>query len=580
MSNFGLLDPNHANSGIDTQTGLKVLLVEDDEDDYLLTLELFDRAYGDQYSLTWENNPARVINRLNDDNYDVCLVDYQLGSTTGVELIKLMLSEDHEDMAIILLTGLDNHEVDLLATEAGATDYLIKHQLKPELLERSIRYSIRQKRTEAEVRHMAFHDPLTGLANRALFSRYLERSINVCRRHKEYSALLFIDLDNFKSVNDSLGHSIGDDLLVEITIRLKTNIRHEDIIARLGGDEFVLLFNRLSSDKSEAFEQAGRFAEKIRRELNSPINIANDEFRIGCSIGVTLFSEENVNTEILLKHADIAMYRAKSDGKNRVRFFETEMEESVKSNYWVEQELHNALEKSQFELFYQPIFSLEDNIICGAEALIRWHHPDRGLILPDDFIPIAEKSDLICAIGSFVISEACAFLKQTPALDYLSINIGTRHFESNNFSNELDAALSLTGIEPERLVIELTEHVFLKNESVACRKMTSLRDKGLRFALDDFGTGYSSLSALKNLPFNILKIDRSFINDIGFDVSSDAIIQAIIVMSKSMDLSVIAEGVENLNQKQFLTDFGCATAQGYQLSKPLTSLELTQMLAS
>ena len=557
---------------------LSVLLVEDDEDDYLLTLDLFDEAYGKQYSLTWSRDPDDAMVQLDASQFDICLVDYRLGSKTGLDLIKLIHKDGFSKIPTILLTGLDSHDLDLQATNAGATDYLVKNQLKAEILERSIRYSLHQWEAESRVRHMAFHDPLTEIANRSLFAKYLERSINMARRHHEYTALLFIDLDNFKSVNDSLGHSVGDQLIVEISQRLLENIRDEDIVSRFGGDEFALLISRLDTNKQLAHEQANHLTEKIRKVVGQSMNISGNELRIGCSIGVTLFNNEITCAETLLKQADMAMYKAKNDGKNAVRFFESEMEDLVKTNYWVEQELHEAIEKDQLELYYQPIVRISDEKITGVEALIRWHHPERGLIMPNQFIPTAENSNFVCQIGKKVIHDACHFISNSPELELININISPRHFENKSFVDDLIGCLKETGVSAEKLVIEITESLVLKNARVAREKMDSLRAMGLRFALDDFGTGYSSLSILKDLPFNYLKIDGSFINELASNNSSGAITEAIMRMSEALGMQVIAECVENAEQLEFLKLHNCEFAQGYFFSEALPADKIKDLL--
>lgn len=557
---------------------LRILLVEDDQVDYKLTARLLKQAYGDNFSLTWSTDAAQAIKLLNSDSFDICLIDYQLGGTNGIDLLNQMHKEGHSDIAVILLTGMDNFEIDKKATIAGATDYLVKNGLKSELLERSIRYSLRQKETERKVTYLAYHDSLTGLANRSFFGSYLERVITASARHHEYAAVLFIDLDNFKFVNDSLGHSVGDNLLIEIAERLKADVRHEDVIARFGGDEFVLLLTRLDKNKSTAYEQVSSITEKIGNTISQPIMAAGHEIKMSASIGVTLFSENSIDSESLLKQADIAMYRAKSDGKDAVRFFELEMEESANSSYWIEQDLKDAISLGQLELYFQPIVDNKAKRIRGAETLIRWNHPERGLVSPNDFIPKAEESDLICEIGLFVLEQTCLYLQTKPEIDYVSINIGKRHFEDPLFADDIKKILDDTGVKPQQIVIELTENMFLKNTISSCEKMNSLKSTGLRFALDDFGTGYSSLSVLKDLPFDILKIDRAFTNTIGGGASSEAIILAIIAMAHALGLSVIAEGLEQSKQVNFMLQHGCYGSQGFFFSRPVPQIEFDQLL--
>lgn len=572
------LVPTNKPENLESPQCLRILLVEDDEVDYKITSRLLKQAYLQNFALTWSVDAERAIELLNSETFDICLIDYQLGSSNGIDLLNQMQKEGHSDIAVILLTGMDNIEIDKKATIAGATDYLVKTNLKSELLERSIRYSLKQKETERKVTYLAFHDSLTGLANRSLFGNYLERVICASIRHQEYSAVLFIDLDNFKSINDSLGHSVGDNLLIEIASRLKGVMRHEDVIARFGGDEFVLLLTRLDSVSSIAYKQISTIAAKIRTTINQPILVAGHEIKVSASIGASLFSENSIDSESLLRQADIAMYQAKSDGKDSIRFFESEMEVSANSNYWIEQDLNDAIALGQLELYFQPIIDNKTLRIQGAETLIRWNHPERGLIPPNDFILKAEESDLICAIGIFVIEQACQYLQTKPNIDYISINIGKRHFENNRFADDVKKILAQTGVKPEQLVIELTENMFLTNTLSASVKMTSLKATGIRFALDDFGTGYSSLSVLKDLPFDILKIDRAFTRTIGESSSSEAIILAIIAMANALGLSVIAEGLEISKQVNFMVEHGCYGSQGYYFSRPIQQQEFDKLL--
>ena len=552
-----------------SEAKLNILLVDDDRVDYIATKRLLRTAYQDNFNLTWIENPETFLTQLSECQYDVCLIDYRMGNINGIEIIQEAHEAGYRDLAIIMLTGMADLSIDLKATEAGATDFLIKNELSSTMLERSIRYSIHRKETEKKIRYLAFHDVLTGLANRTLFNDHLERSISSCARHLEYASVLFIDLDNFKSVNDSLGHSIGDKVLIEISRRLSDNIRSEDILSRFGGDEFVLLLNRLGSNKSLIYPQIKQFADKLIDVINQPIQIDGINITMTGSIGASVFGHELVSPDTILKQSDIAMYRTKSDGKNGISFFETEMEEMVLSGYWVEQDLPSAIKDQQLELYYQPIIDIQATKVRGAEALIRWNHPERGFIPPNDFIDKAEESDLICSIGQYVLLKGCEFLSTNPDLQYLSVNIGKRHFESDDFVADLQTALNATNIDPSRLVIELTERIYLKDKDKAREKMLALKKRGIRIALDDFGTGYSSLAVLKHLPFDILKIDGEFISDINNDSVSDAILRAIIAMSEALGLDLIAEGLEDKAQIEFMREVQCFSVQGYYFSKPL-----------
>jgi predicted signal transduction protein with EAL and GGDEF domain len=349
-------------------------------------------------------------------------------------------------------------------------------------------------------------------------------------------------------------------------------------VSRFGGDEFVILLSRLDQDKHQAYERVALLAEKIRKLIAEPIIVDGQELRTSASIGATLFCNEETSIETILKQADIAMYRAKSDGRDMISVFESSMEDVVKSGYWIKQELQFAIDRNQLTLHYQPIVAINTKEIIGAEALIRWQHPEKGNIPPFDFIPKAEESDLICAIGRLVLMTGCQLLRDNPGLAYLSVNIGKRHFESKNFIEELTSVLDETDISPDRLVIEITENLLLKNPQSASDKMKQIKKLGVKFALDDFGTGYSSLSLLKDLPIDILKIDRSFTCCIGEDQAGEAIVVAIISLSDALGLRVIVEGVEELYQVNFMETHNCFSAQGYYFSRPVTSDEITRMI--
>ncbi|MBL1433547.1 MAG: EAL domain-containing protein [Gammaproteobacteria bacterium] len=554
---------------------ISILLVEDDRADYILIAQIFDGIYGkDQYLLTWIADIAQAREEIAKRCHDIYLFDYSLGVVTGIELIQEVSSEGFVDIPIILLTGVKSHDLDVIAMEAGATDYLFKGGLSPEVLERSIRYSIRQKKAETRVHFLAYHDPLTGLANRTLLHEHVEQAIPMAKHHGEYSAIIFIDLDEFKAINDTKGHSSGDRLLVIVAERIRAVTRREDVLARLGGDEFVILLTMLGKIAETAGEKAYQMAEKLKEAINQSYFIDGEEQRVGTSIGVTVIDEHCTDADQIIKHADIAMYRAKNEGKNTIRFFSADMEDAVQGDLLIANELYSAIDNNELELYFQPIFDLKDEGVMALEALIRWHHPQRGLISPGQFISIAEKSDLIISIGCWVIKTACSHLRRWPNVDYISVNISAPHFEKPAFAVEIAEVLSHYEIDHQRLVLELTETRLLENIKQATHTMTQLRSLGIRLSLDDFGTGFSSLSTLKNLPFNFIKIDRSFVSEIGSSDRADALVVAIIAMSKALKLHVIGEGIEQKKQEQFLFAHGCDAMQGFYYSVPLPASEL------
>ena len=430
-----------------------------------------------------------------------------------------------------------------------------------------------RKLAEEEIKHLAYYDPLTQLPNRRLLQDRLNQAMASSNRHQHFSALLFIDLDNFKTLNDSLGHDYGDMLLQQVAQRLSLCIRENDTLARLGGDEFVVLLEDMSMHATEAGQQAETVAEKIIVALNHVYLLGSHRYQSTPSIGITLFNDQSEPVEVLLKRADIAMYQAKTAGRNTLRFFDPNMQAMVTARAQLENDLQLALQQQQFKLFFQLQVENSHHAI-GAEALIRWHHPERGLIEPSAFIPVAEETGLILLIGKWVLETACIQLKQwqqnqLTAKLVLSINVSAKQFHQVEFIQQVQSLIFKYGINPCLLKIELTESVLLKdiNETIAI--MNALQTLGVQFSLDDFGTGYSSLQYLKKLPLEQLKIDQSFVRDIAVDSSDQAIVRTIIAMAQALDINVIAEGVETDDQCLFLKQHGCSTCQGYLFGKPL-----------
>ena len=431
----------------------------------------------------------------------------------------------------------------------------------------------KSKAAEDEIKNLAFNDPLTHLPNRRLLTDRLQQAISSCIRTGKEAALLFIDLDNFKTLNDTLGHDIGDLLLQQVAQRLGTCVREVDTVARLGGDEFVVILEDLSGLTIEAAAQTKVVGEKILSTLNLPYQLSKHECHNTPSIGVTLFNGDNVAIDELFKQADIAMYQAKKAGRNSLRFFDPQMQESINARVTLEKELLQALANQQFCLHYQIQVDSSSRPL-GAEVLIRWHHPERGMVYPDQFIPLAEESGLILPIGKWVIETACAQLKawQHDVLTRdlsLSVNVSAMQFSQADFVAQIQASLQQYAINPKLLKLELTESMLLDNVEVMIVTMGALHEINVQFSLDDLGTGYSSLQYLKRLPLDQLKIDQSFVRDIVSDSSDYAIVRTIIAMAKSLNLSTIAEGVETEAQRELLLSHDCTQFQGYLFSRPI-----------
>ncbi|EDZ61360.1 diguanylate cyclase/phosphodiesterase (GGDEF & EAL domain) with PAS/PAC sensor(s) [Sulfurimonas gotlandica GD1] len=432
---------------------------------------------------------------------------------------------------------------------------------------------------DKKIRQQAFYDHLTGLANRLTLNDRLEQQIARLARHNRFGAILFIDIDNFKTINDSLGHHIGDTLLKTFAQRASSIMRKEDTVARLGGDEFVILLSDLSDNKNHALEYSHNVARKLHKLMKEPIEVEEHSLYVTLSIGITTISEEEEDINVILKHADIAMYKAKQQGRNTTCFFEQGMSKKIEDQLILGSELREALKHNQFELYYQPIVETKSSIITSCEALIRWNHPTRGLIYPDDFIPYAEESGLIISIGDWVIQRACIdYKKINHKIKNISINISSKQFNQDDFVTKILKATQEYSVNPSALKLELTESVALDNLLATTDKMNLLKSHGFTIAMDDFGTGYSSLSYLKNLPFDFLKIDRSFIQHVLDNEDDASLVKTILTISKQFKFEVIAEGVEEKEHVEFLKDLDCEYYQGFVVSKALPVNEFEKFL--
>jgi diguanylate cyclase (GGDEF)-like protein len=435
------------------------------------------------------------------------------------------------------------------------------------------------KHSQQRLYELVNHDPLTGLPNRRLLNELLEHAIRRAERESTKIALLFVDLDRFKNINDTLGHQVGDKLLKKAAQRLSDSVRDSDTIARLGGDEFVVMLE-FTSD----LEDPATVAKKIISSIQDEFIIDGYELFIGASIGISVFPEDGRNADDLIKAADIAMYQVKNEGKNDYRFYASQLSDHARERLTLDTLLRRALERQQLEVYYQPQVSLATGKIIAAEALLRWHHPEMGVVSPGKFIPLAEETGLIVQIGEWVLREAAnhaiCLVELGLPLNWIAVNVSGVQIHRSNFADTVYGVLVETGCDPSMLELEITESAIMRNVEYVIDVCQQLKAMGVRLALDDFGTGYSSLSYLKKFPLDKLKIDQSFVHDLPDDAEDAAISSAIIALGQNLGLSITAEGVEKVEQRDFLLARGCSEAQGYLYGQPISFEELITLLKS
>ncbi|HEY4176099.1 MAG TPA: EAL domain-containing protein [Kofleriaceae bacterium] len=586
------------------------ILIVDDRPENLLALEISLESLGQR--IVRASSGQQALKAVLDEEFAVILMDIRMPGMDGFETLELLRKrEKSRHIPIIFLTAHSEQRDFFRTWSAGAVDCLEKPidpdalrakvsvfvalrqnqleleaaqaQLEQRIIERTADLQTeieRRKGVEAKLLEQATHDALTGLANRKLLLEHLTHATSRWnRRRSSKFAVAMIDLDRFKVVNDTLGHLGGDQLLVEVAARLQHCLRAGDTAARLGGDEFAILLDGISE-----LRDATRTTERIHRALNEPFIIDGRDVRIGGSIGLAMIDERYTQGEELLRDADTALYRAKDAGRSRTQVFDQEMHEHVQAELRDEQELGLAIEREEMCLFYQPIVDLASGNIVGFEALMRWAHPERGLVDPDRFIALAEETGLIRPLGRWAIDAACAqlvaFRRATPQPLVMSVNVSANQLSELGFATHVARALHEHSLPPSLLEVELTESTMMQGTAIEAHELGALRDLGVSLALDDFGTGYSCLASLQQLNVGKLKIDQSFIAPLGTSEERPEIVTAIIALARALHLDIVAEGIETTAQLELLRSLGCTHGQGFLFSPPVSAGDATALLRS
>ena len=560
----------------DKQVSLRLLMIEDNPDDEALVLRAI-RKGGFNIEHVRVENRDDLLTVLRNKDWDIVLSDYQMPEFNGLAALKIV-KERSKDLPFIIVSGTIGEEVAVEAMRSGAQDYLMKDNLtrlvpaiRRELADADERRALRE--AQQALRHQAYHDILTGLPNRWLLRDRMEQALKFARQKETGLAVMFLDLDRFKNLNDTLGHMSGDYLLRAVAERLSLILNERDTLARLGGDDFVLMLMDIQGP-----EQAGAAAELLLKALHEPFELDDKKMYIGASIGIALYPGNGGEFNILIKNAESAMYYAKDQGRNNYQFFSPDIQAATADRFTIENELRGAIRSSELRLYYQPQFTLSSGRITGLEALVRWQHPILGMIAPDKFIPVAEESGLIIPLGEWVLRQAAEdSVKMRNAgctLKRLAINLSARQLYHQDTLDMLQDLVSRGDLGTDSLEIEITESGIMQNPEQAVANLNAIRDMGIGIAIDDFGTGYSSLAYLKRFPINILKIDRSFIRDIILDQDDTTIVKTILAMAQALNLRVIAEGVETSEQYDYLAKLGCAEGQGYVFARPMPCEDL------
>ncbi len=554
---------------------VQLLVFNRDEKHKIRIKQLLSGNGREQYHIKFAKNLNMEI--FDNHYFDLILVNQSGAGKVGLSFIEKINGLQTPVPIIYIMRG-NSLSVDKHAMELGASDCLPMDSLTQDSLDRSIRHALVRKTTEAKLSFLATHDPLTGLSNRYLFQEHLVRSIGVSKRKQTSFGLLMLDLDRFKMVNDSLGHDMGDLLLKEVALRIKSAVRAVDLVARFGGDEFSILLDDIN-DK----EELSKIAIKIQKTLLPVMNLQGQELFVTTSIGISYFPECGIEPLTLIKSADIAMYKAKELGRNTHYIYSNDLSEESRLKLVLERDLRRALIRGEFELFYQPQFDVKTNKISGAEALLRWRHKTLGIISPDKFIPLLEETGMMIGVEQWVLRQVCHIAKLVNSHEFdekqinsakadelkFSINISGSHFKLGDLARNVESAIQDSGVNANCIEIELTEDIMIEHVERNNEVLNLLSKMGVSIALDDFGKGYSSLTYLKDFPADILKIDKAFINNLADEGRDSAIVSSMIELSHKLSIKVVAEGVEEPEQAEILRREGCDYIQGFLYAKPM-----------
>ena len=559
-----------------TVSRIRVLVVDDNEGDYVLVKSLLRHIPMVEYEVAWLPSGKDISERIADIQPDICLVDYNLTGETGLELIQFV-SRLHPLLPSVLLTGENDPNIDVEALRAGAADFIEKSRFDARDLDRTIRYAVEQKRVEGHLAARAEHDELTGLYNRNGFTARLEQAMAVADRTERHLGVMFIDLDRFKHVNDSLGHAAGDALLRAVSARIRDCCRATDVVARMGGDEFAVIATHMKEPS-----HAGHLAEKIVASFIEPFEVGGHIVHAGASVGVTTYPIDRGSAEQLLMNADMALYRAKEEGRNRYAMFDRNMEKAARKRQETGSDLHLAIEQNELFLEYQPIVTAETGRVEAIEALVRWDHRD-GVRYPESFIEIAETSNLINRLGEWVLREACGMAARRIAAGAdplrVTVNLSAAQLAAPDLVGVVQLVLAETHLPAELLELEITESVMIPNFEGGERILQRLRELGVGISIDDFGTGYTALEVLRGLPVEKLKIDRTFVWEIDDSQRIPPVVKAIVEIGRAFGLRVVAEGIETDAQLACLRGLGVDLMQGFHIARPARTEILEDWLA-